>query len=242
MGYSPKPVWQYQLRLGEEENLANKRWFFYQHHVEERKGLSELLTLAGIDPTEKNIQDMFDWALAQNLPIIDGETKIVRLAYTEPRTSRTGMYMEMAKLAAGRSTCLSAQIGCIITVKNRLVSQGYNGAPNGTPHCTELGVCRKQLLGYDRKDTHSVPGQMGAAYEASRAVHAEASAICAAARLGIAIEGGTFYVTRRPCTGCIRMILNCEPKQLFFLNEDDEIEEFSLPDPQKSSLSQVAVF
>ena len=37
-------------------------------------------------------------------------------------------------------------------------------------------------------------------------VHAEASAICDAARRGISLEGSTLYVTRAPCQRCYRLI------------------------------------
>ncbi|KAJ8612153.1 hypothetical protein CTAYLR_002475 [Chrysophaeum taylorii] len=42
--------------------------------------------------------------------------------------------------------------------------------------------------------------------EARSDVHAEASAICDAARRGVRLEGASLYVTRAPCSRCYRLI------------------------------------
>jgi dCMP deaminase len=57
----------------------------------------------------------------------------------------------MAQMLAKRSTCLDKQVGCIITNdKNEIIASGYNGAPRGEQHCTDLGYCKAEF--YSSKD------------------------------------------------------------------------------------------
>lgn len=91
------------------------------------------------------------------------------------RMSREAILIEYTKLEAKRGTCLRAQVGCVIALKGRVLSTGYNGSPPGQPHCLDVG-CEMQ-------ENHCI-----------RTIHAEANAICWAARRGIAIEGATLYV------------------------------------------------
>lgn len=47
-----------------------------------------------------------------------------------------------------------------------------------------------------------------------RTVHAEQNAICQAARLGIALDGGTLYCKMTPCHTCAMLIINCGIKRV----------------------------
>lgn len=96
-----------------------------------------------------------------------------------------GFYVALAELWASRSTCVRAAVGCVITDANGFVlSSGYNGAPSGVQHCTDVGC----LLD---PDGHCV-----------RSVHAEMNAIITAAKTGVPLAGGTIYTTTRPCVRC----------------------------------------
>lgn len=86
------------------------------------------------------------------------------------------MLMDISRTVAKRGTCLRAQVGAVMAIEGRIISYGYNGSPPGEPHCTEVGC----LI----RDGHCI-----------RTIHAEANAICWAARKGIALEGATLYVT-----------------------------------------------
>jgi len=199
-----------------------KRITYYFWHIQKARTLTEMAELL-VTTTE----ELEGFAGQQALPVYDWTSELQRdrhnlLVQRFPgpdRPHRDDIYMKMAKLAATRGTCLAAQIGCVITVQNRVVVTGYNGAPAGKFHCTDTGICRKELLGFKHKDD-SVPGQLGAAYEASRAVHAEQSAICQAARQGIVIGAGTIYVTREPCVLCMRMIVNCGLIKVMYLDKE----------------------
>jgi dCMP deaminase len=162
-------------------------------------------------------QALAEWARNKGLPIFaydevaqqkERHARLLKKGdVTGDRIPRSELYMEVAKLMSQRSTCLSCKVGAVIVVDNRIVTTGYNGAPAGKFHCTDIGVCRKRLFGFQHWD-QSIPGQLGAAYEVSRSVHAEQSCIAQAAKKGIAVEGGNIYVTREPCVICQRLLLN----------------------------------
>ena len=107
-------------------------------------------------------------------------------------------FMQMAELTATRSTCMRRHVGAVIVVDRHVVATGYNGAPRGLEHCTEIGECLRNKL--------NVPS--GERHELCRALHAEQNAIIQAATLGQSIEGGTIYITCQPCIICAKMIIN----------------------------------
>ncbi|MGI6737106.1 MAG: deoxycytidylate deaminase [Anaerovoracaceae bacterium] len=114
------------------------------------------------------------------------------------RPSWDEYFMEMAELAATRSTCLRRQVGAAIVQDKHVIATGYNGAPSGIPHCAERGGCMREQLGIPSGERH----------ELCRALHAEQNAIIQAATLAQSIEGATMYVTNQPCIICAKMIIN----------------------------------
>jgi dCMP deaminase len=81
---------------------------------------------------------------------------------------------------------------------------GYVGSPLGLPHCDDVGHLLKKVYHEDGRITqHCV-----------RTVHAEQNAICQAARLGIALDGGTLYCKMTPCHTCAMLIINCGIKRV----------------------------
>jgi dCMP deaminase len=58
-------------------------------------------------------------------------------------------------------------------------------------------------------------------------VHAEQNALLAAARFGIAVEGGTLYTTMRPCFGCTKEMLQARIREVYYLHD------WVYPDPAK---------
>jgi len=137
------------------------------------------------------------------------------------RPSWDEYFMEMAELTAQRSTCMRRNVGAVIVKDKHAVATGYNGAPQGVPHCDELGGCLRQQLG--------VPS--GQRHEICRALHAEQNAIIQAAKMGNAIEGATIYVTHKPCIICAKMIINSGIKRIV-VREDypDEMSDKMLAD------------
>lgn len=114
------------------------------------------------------------------------------------RPSWDQYFMQMAELAATRSTCMRRQVGAVIVKDKHVIASGYNGAPRGIKHCEDRGGCLRQKL--------NVPS--GQRHELCMALHAEQNAIIQAAKTGLSIEGATIYVTNQPCVICAKMIIN----------------------------------
>ena len=53
------------------------------------------------------------------------------MSANDTRMSWDEYFMEMAKLAAKRSTCLRRNVGAVIVQDKHVVATGYNGAPKG---------------------------------------------------------------------------------------------------------------
>lgn len=120
------------------------------------------------------------------------------MSVKDNRMSWDEYFMEMAKLASKRSTCLRRQVGAVIVKDKHVVATGYNGAPKGIPHCAELGGCYRT--------EHNIPS--GERHELCRALHAEQNAIIQAATYAQSIDGASIYITHQPCVICAKMIIN----------------------------------
>jgi dCMP deaminase len=95
-------------------------------------------------------------------------------------------YMEIAMLAASRSTCTRAQVGAVLVKEDRLLAAGFNGAPRGLIHCIDDGCAIV--------DEHCI-----------RCLHAETNALFYAGREAL---GATLYVTHAPCIHCCGIVIN----------------------------------
>ena len=115
-------------------------------------------------------------------------------------------FLQLARQAATRSTCLRRQVGAVLVRDKRLLSTGYNGSPRGTAHCLDVGCLRDQM---------GIPS--GERQELCRAIHAEQNAIIQAAVHGVAIEGATLYATLQPCILCAKMLINCGVREIYYL-------------------------
>lgn len=124
-------------------------------------------------------------------------------------------FMEMAEVAAKRSTCLRRQVGAVLVKDRRLLTSGYNGAPSRMAHCRETGCLRQQL---------NIPS--GQQHEMCRGLHAEQNAIIQAALHGISINDSVLYVTHQPCVICTKMMINAGIKRVIMKDAyPDELSE-----------------
>lgn len=119
-------------------------------------------------------------------------------------------YMKLTQEIAKWSSCYRHDVGCIITVNNRIVVTGYNGAPAGLESCKELGYCFKNKYGIE-----SGPNLC-------KAVHAEQNALIQAAQLGISVKGGILYCTHFPCNICMKLIINAGIKKIVYKEEYED--------------------
>ena len=106
-------------------------------------------------------------------------------------------FMEMAHVVSKRSTCLRRKVGAILVKDKHILSTGYNGAPKGLKHCSEVG-CIRQKRGVPPGERH----------ELCRGLHAEQNAIIQSAVFGVSIKNSTLYCTYTPCVVCVKMLIN----------------------------------
>jgi dCMP deaminase len=114
--------------------------------------------------------------------------------------------MDMAKLAARRSSCLRRAVGAVLVKDRRLLATGYNGVPSGVTHCDAAGCLRERL---------SVPS--GERHELCRGLHAEQNAIIQAAFHGVSIRDAVLYCTNLPCIICAKMLVNAGVRRIVYL-------------------------
>ncbi|MCR4744777.1 MAG: cytidine/deoxycytidylate deaminase family protein [Lachnospiraceae bacterium] len=117
--------------------------------------------------------------------------------------------MDIAEDSKIRSTCLSRQVGAVIIKDKQIIATGYNGAPAGAIHCTDIGYCERKKRG--------IPSGQG--LELCRAGHAEANAIDQCAKRGTSCLGATLYVTTQPCVFCCIHIIQAGIKKVVFKGE-----------------------
>jgi dCMP deaminase len=108
--------------------------------------------------------------------------------------------MGFAFAASKRGDCTRRKIGAVIIKRNRIVSSGYNGAPEDEDGCLTKGACpRGQLSNAEIAPGSSYDTGPGSCI----AVHAEQNALLQA---GFEARGATLYITDTPCDGCARLI------------------------------------
>ena len=117
-------------------------------------------------------------------------------------------FMELTEQVATWSSCLKEdrQVGAVIVRDKRILSTGYNGAPEGVKSCKEKGECLRKKMGITS----------GTNLERCYSVHAEQNAIVNAARLGVSLDGGTLYCTHQPCVICAKLIVNAGIKRVVY--------------------------
>ncbi|MGC8667166.1 MAG: deoxycytidylate deaminase [Chthonomonadales bacterium] len=123
------------------------------------------------------------------------------------RPSWDEYFMEIARVVSTRATCNRRHVGAVVVRDRRILTTGYNGAPHGLPHCTEVG-CKMQ-------DGHCI-----------RTLHAEQNAIVQGALNGVSLRGATLYVTCQPCNNCAKMIINAGIVKVVF--DGDYPDEFAM--------------
>lgn len=113
-------------------------------------------------------------------------------------------FMAIAKLSAMRSKDPSTQVGaCIVSDNNRILSIGYNGAPNGY---------HDDNFPWDREGT---PLETKYMY----VVHAERNAILNYRGSRKDLEGARIYVDLFPCNECAKEIIQSGIKEVIYLSD-----------------------
>ena len=115
--------------------------------------------------------------------------------------------MEVAHLVSKRATCHRRSVGAVLVKEKKILATGYNGAPSGLKHCTDMTCLREKL---------NIPS--GQRHELCRALHAEMNAILQAAHYGVSVNGAIVYCTNQPCIICAKMIVNSGIEKVVILS------------------------
>jgi len=107
-------------------------------------------------------------------------------------------FSNIALSSALRATCPKISVGAVLVKNKEIVSTGYNGAPKGMKHCTEVGCILD-------KSGHCI-----------RSVHAEANAII---RAKTDTYGAELFCTHFPCIECCKLILNAGIVKVYYIYE-----------------------
>lgn len=106
------------------------------------------------------------------------------------------LWLDLITRIAEQSKCRSRIVGCLIVFENRIIGQGYNGAPEGST-CED---CPRAKCKGEHKPS-------GSDLDQAICSHAEANAIGYCARHGISTRGATIYLTVEPCAECAKLIV-----------------------------------
>ena len=103
-------------------------------------------------------------------------------------------YLRMARIWAENSYCERRKVGAIVVKDKMIISDGYNGTPEGFENvCEDSNQITKQYV-----------------------LHAEANAITKLARSSNNSEGATLYVTASPCIECSKLIIQSGIKRVVY--------------------------
>jgi len=127
----------------------------------------------------------------------DERTKGSQIPHGAARPGWDEYFMEIARSVATRATCPRASVGALLTRSHRILTTGYNGAPRGVAHCTEIGC----ILVNEH---------------CQRATHAEANAIVQGALHGVGLEGATAYCTHQPCVNCTKLLISAGVEKIIY--------------------------
>ncbi len=112
------------------------------------------------------------------------------------------MWMDVARVFAHQSHCTRRQVGCVIVKGDRIISQGWNGAPAGFDNCCE------------DEDGNTM----------SHIIHAESNAITKLARSTENGEGAVMYCTTAPCIDCAKLIAQAGLVAVYYLESYKRID------------------
>ncbi|MBW4766891.1 dCMP deaminase family protein [Hoylesella nanceiensis] len=103
-------------------------------------------------------------------------------------------YLRMARIWAENSYCERRKVGAIVVKDKMIISDGYNGTPEGFENvCEDSNKITKPYV-----------------------LHAEANAITKLARSSNNSEGATLYVTASPCIECSKLIIQSGIKRVVY--------------------------
>lgn len=121
-----------------------------------------------------------------------------------PRIGFDQYFMDIAIGTSKRGTCRRRTVGCVLmSYDNHIISTGYNGNPNGQPHCLDIPCPGAQC-------------KSGEGLDLCEAIHAEINALIHCQDVS---KVHKCYSTLSPCIFCVKALLASPCKEIVFLEE-----------------------
>jgi|SRR5882724_801576 len=128
-------------------------------------------------------------------------------------------YLRMAEEISLRSTCIIRRVGSVIVRNDLAISTGWSGIfSHDATDCIKFGCPRCSMQ--ERRSEK--------AYDYCICMHAEQSAICLAAKNGVALDGTALFSTLRPCLQCLCSAISVGVQYVAYSNQwsyEDEVLE-----------------
>ena len=121
----------------------------------------------------------------------------LELTNKDDRPSWQEMWMQVARIVSTRSKDPHTKVGAVLVKNNHILSIGYNGEPKHLKLSFDWSTEEK----YDY------------------VIHAEMNAIVNANELGLNVKDSDIYVTLSPCKECIKLLIQSEIKNIYYLDE-----------------------
>ena len=125
----------------------------------------------------------------------------------EEFSRKENWFMIMALDIAKESNCNRKKVWCILMKDNLIVSTWFNWVARNEPDCQETW-CNKESSDW------------------CFTIHAEVNAVINAARLWISTLWTTAFVTLKPCSECIRILINAWIEKIFYKYDWEKYEHW----------------
>ena len=116
-------------------------------------------------------------------------------------------FMDITRVVGEKGTCSRGRSGCVIVRDGKIISTGFVHSPEGSPSCDQSWKHQMRTITKDNGETTQ---------HCMRNCCAELSAICAAARQWIKLDGATLYTKMTPCyvRHCVHLIVSSGIKRV----------------------------
>ena len=108
-----------------------------------------------------------------------------------------------AKEEADKSSDFWRQVGAVIARDGKIIVKSHNHHLPTDFHLMQNGDPRSNF-------------DAGSGFELYTSIHAEAAAVAACAKAGIALEGTSIYSTTFPCSNCARLLCESGMKKVYY--------------------------
>lgn len=138
------------------------------------------------------------------------------------KTEEQRFLLEVAKLAAARSTGVRLKVGAVVAdYMGNLIATGYNGSIRGGDNCLEHKVYAHSGMHGGIESEYNLCDEKGwyKLVTKDSTIHAEQNLIAHAARRGISINGSTVFVTHSPCWKCVPLMIQSGVSEVVYIDE-----------------------